>query len=169
MKKKRSSFWTVVFAFLPGAGHMYMGLMKMGISFMAVFFGVIAISDLLDFKLIAVLTPIIWFYSFFDCINKRFSSDEDFEKIEDRYMFSFDKIKAKISENKNSKLILGVVLIVLGLYIMLINFAHQLNAFFPGVAALENIISPRVLASIAIIAFGVWLIVGKRKGNGENV
>lgn len=160
---------TVVFAFLPGAGHMYMGLMKMGVSFMAAFFGVIAVSDLLGLDPLAYLSAIIWFYSFFDCMNKRFSHDADFEKIEDRYLFSFDKIKEKISANKNSKLILGIVLVALGVYIMLINFLRQLNVFFPGIAVVESVISPRVLASVAIIVFGVWLIIGKRKENRNNV
>lgn len=169
MKKKKNSFWTIVFAFLPGAGHMYMGLMKMGISFMAAFFGIIAVSDLLGLDPLAYLSVIIWFYSFFDCINKRFSSDEDFEKIEDRYLFSFDKIKSKVSENKNSKLILGAVLIVFGAYILLLNLICQLSFFFPGITVIENIISPKVIASIAVIAFGIWLIVGKRKENRDNV
>lgn len=147
---------------------MYMGLMKMGVSFMAVFFGIIAVSDLLGLDSLAYLSLIIWFYSFFDCINKRFSSDEDFNRICDHYLFSFDKIKDKISENKNNKLILGVVLVVLGVYIFLMNLICQLNFFLPGITIIRNIISPKVIASIAIISFGIWLVIGKRKENRDN-
>ena len=42
---KRSKFWTVVFSFLPGAGHMFMGFMKQGTSIMVAFFGLYLVSS----------------------------------------------------------------------------------------------------------------------------
>ncbi len=38
MINKKSKFLTFVFSMLPGAGHMYMGFMNMGVSFMSAFF-----------------------------------------------------------------------------------------------------------------------------------
>lgn len=49
---------------LPGAGHMYMGFMNMGVSFMSVFFFVIFLSTWLDIGPLLFILPLIWFYSF---------------------------------------------------------------------------------------------------------
>ena len=37
MTKKKNRCWTFCFSFIPGAGEMYMGFMKMGISLMSLF------------------------------------------------------------------------------------------------------------------------------------
>ena len=44
MTKKKSSFLTFCFSFLPGAGQMYMGFMKRGISLMSSFFFLIFLA-----------------------------------------------------------------------------------------------------------------------------
>ena len=65
MTNRKNRFLTVIFACLPGAGHMFMGLMKIGVSLMASFFVVIFLSSWLDFGPLMYLVPIIWFYSFY--------------------------------------------------------------------------------------------------------
>ena len=45
---KKSSFWTFVFSLFPGAGHMYLGLMKKGASLMLLFCLTIALSGFLN-------------------------------------------------------------------------------------------------------------------------
>ena len=44
MTKKKSGFWTFLFSWIPGAGEMYMGFMRMGISLMILFWGIIALA-----------------------------------------------------------------------------------------------------------------------------
>ena len=44
MRRKKSKFLTFIFSLLPGAGEMYMGFMKMGVSLMAEFFGIIFLA-----------------------------------------------------------------------------------------------------------------------------
>ncbi len=60
-----SGFWVFVFSMVPGAGHMYMGYMKLGLAFMTAFFGNIFLVDGVSHRF-AFLFPVIWFYSFFD-------------------------------------------------------------------------------------------------------
>ena len=61
---KKSSFWTFVFSLFPGAGHMYLGLMKKGASLMLLFCLTIALSGFLNLSFLLILLPVIWFYSF---------------------------------------------------------------------------------------------------------
>ena len=46
MTKKKSGFLTFLFSWIPGAGEMYMGFMKMGVSLMGLFWGIISLSVL---------------------------------------------------------------------------------------------------------------------------
>ena len=48
MKAKRNSFFTFLFSLLPGAGHMFMGFMKIGVSLMAAFTLVIFLASWLN-------------------------------------------------------------------------------------------------------------------------
>ena len=43
MQRKKSRFWLFLFSFMPGAGEMYMGFMKMGLSLMLGFMILVAI------------------------------------------------------------------------------------------------------------------------------
>ena len=54
MKKQKNRFWLLVFSLCPGAGHMYMGLMKMGLSFMLGFMGLIAVVGITEIAVLAV-------------------------------------------------------------------------------------------------------------------
>jgi hypothetical protein len=173
MIRKRSSFWTVIFSFLPGGGHMFMGFMKLGLSLMTLFFFTIFISSWLDLGALVYLIPIIWFYAFFDCVNKRFSSDQDFARFEDHFLFSKEDFQiGKYNLNGKFSLIGGIVLLLLGLYIIWRNFfAHIINLiapeFFSRLMMLLGTL-PQLIIGAAIIALGVWLIIGKKKENDKN-
>ena len=90
MIKKKSRFLTFVFSILPGAGHMYLGFMKTGVSFMSMFFFLIFLSSWLDTGPILFIAPLVWFYSFFDCANKASLDDDKLSLLEDKYLFSID-------------------------------------------------------------------------------
>ena len=166
---KRNKFWTVVFSFLPGAGHMFMGFMKQGTSIMVAFFGVMAVASWLDLGELSLLAPVLWFYSFFDCINKRFSTHEQFVQMEDKILFEdWFKSKKGINLGKFNTLI-AVVLIILGVYMLASNTLNMLmwhdllsNRL---VAILGTVLGslPRFAVSVIIIVFGIKLITGKKK------
>ena len=44
MQKQKRGFWLFIFSLIPGAGEMYMGFKKQGISIMFLFWGVFAIG-----------------------------------------------------------------------------------------------------------------------------
>ena len=48
MTNKKSRFWTFIFSMIPGAGEMYMGFFKHGISVMALFWLIVAIATFIN-------------------------------------------------------------------------------------------------------------------------
>lgn len=168
MKRKRSRFLTFMFSMLPGAGHMFMGFMRMGTSIMSVFFLIILLSSWLGIGPLMYFLPVLWFYSFFDCINKRYSSDEEFYEMEDTYLFSPDKLYlSKIPVLKNQKLFAGVLLVLMGIYLIWNNFMHFVGQFIPQevydrIRDFTNH-APQVVFGVIIIMAGMRLIMGKKK------
>lgn len=79
---KKSKVWALVFSFIPGAGHMYLGYKEQGLQLMAVFFLSLMAMDWLRMTFVIFLIPIIWFYSMFDALQKvsqpALSVQEDF-------------------------------------------------------------------------------------------
>jgi TRAP-type uncharacterized transport system fused permease subunit len=155
---------------LPGAGHMYNGFMKLGVSLMALFFAVVFLSSALGLGPIMLLTPVVWFYAFFDCINKRFLDDEEFYAQEDYYLTeagSFGKLD--FSFFKKHKLIIGLGLILVGIYSLLENtmsyILSNLNLSDQMLQAVSEFIhlAPQLIVSIVIIAIGIMLIYGKKR------
>lgn len=168
MKKEKSKFLTFMFSLLPGAGHMYMGFMKMGLSLMAAFFFVIFLSSWLNIGPLLFVLPLLWFYSFFDCMNKRYSTDEEFLLLEDNYLFSFDEL-VKIDKGvlKKHKLFTGILLLLLGGYLIWNNLIHGLSRYMSDEVfnAINDVtrVAPQILIGIAIIVVGANLIIGKKK------
>lgn len=168
MRQKKGKFLTFIFSLLPGAGHMYMGFMKSGLSLMSIFFFLVFLSSWLDIGPILYILPLVWFYSFFDCMQKSDAKDEDFLLIEDKYLFSLDTL-INIDRNifKKRKLFSGILLLILGAYLLWNSAMNILQGYIPP--EIYNIISyhakafPKIIIGIGIVALGVWLIVGKKR------
>ena len=85
MIKKRNPFLLFLASLIPGAGEMYLGFFRQGLSIMTVCAVVFAIGNLTLPQLI-FLVPVIWFYSFFHSNNLNSLPDEDFYPIDDDYV-----------------------------------------------------------------------------------
>ncbi|MFR7396932.1 MAG: hypothetical protein ACLUTA_18255 [Blautia wexlerae] len=77
MQKQKRGFWLFIFSLIPGAGEMYMGFKKQGLSIMLMFWGVFAVGSCTGMDWLVFLIPIIWFYSFFNVHNRNLSSTEE--------------------------------------------------------------------------------------------
>jgi len=168
MIRKKSKFLTFVFSMLPGAGHMYMGFMKIGVSFMSVFFFLIFLSSWLRTGPLLFIAPLIWFYSFFDCLNKASLDDDQLLHLEDKYLFSLDKL-AKLDKDifEKRRLAIGVLLLFFGIYLLSENIMDFLEPLIPYefYKIIYNFTSqsPQIIIGIAIVVIGVKLIQGKKK------
>ncbi|MBU3182106.1 hypothetical protein [Clostridium psychrophilum] len=168
MKKEKSKFLTFIFSLMPGAGHMYMGFMKMGISLMAVFFFIIFLSSFFSIGPLLFVLPLVWFYSFFDCMNKRYSTDDEFLTLEDKYLFSLDEL-VKIDKDvlKKHRLASGILLIIIGGYLIWNNILNTLSAYISSelFSLINDVtrVAPQIIIGIVIILAGLKLIKGKKK------
>lgn len=170
MKKKKNRFWLFILSLWPGAGHMYMGFMKMGLSFMLGFMVLLIVVSITNIGALTVLPITLYVYSFFHANNIGGLDDENFMAMEDTYLFGLDGIgNRQVKVDQKSKKIIAVVLIVIGLY-MLWNLAFEL---LRGILGWDNPILkaiyyfmrddvPRAVIAIAIIWFGVALLRGKK-------
>lgn len=168
MIKQKKGFWLFLFSLIPGAGELYMGFKKQGVSLMLFFWGTIAIAFTLNLGILCMLLPILWFYSFFNVHNLKSLSDEEFYMIEDDYAFHLDKLIAdKEIFIKKYRTFIGVVLILCGLSLLWNILYDILYYMLPEflIHLLNNISYSfvRGVVGLGIIYIGIALIRGKRK------
>lgn len=102
-------FYTIILSFIPGLGHMHMGLMQRGLSFLISFFGIITmllfltgITRQIVFLLFLCVLPIIWLYSMFDAV-RYIHRKQAGEVLVDRTVF--DEWDSGREEGKRSKVL----------------------------------------------------------------
>lgn len=61
---------TIASSIIPGAGHMYLGLMRQGVQLMGLFFFAAFLMGWLNMSLFLFVLPVIWFYSLFDAYHR---------------------------------------------------------------------------------------------------
>ena len=170
MQRKKSRFWLFIFSFIPGAGEMYMGFMRMGLSLMLVFMVLSSIVGYTNLGVLVVFPVTLYIYSFFHANNLGSLDDVTFHNIEDQYLFGLDGIgnrKMKL-EGRNRK-IAAVILIVLGvmmLWQVIFNLLCDIfgwdNRFLSAIYYFVRDDLPRMIVGIAVIWVGFALIRGKR-------
>ena len=61
MQKQKRGFLLFISSLIPGAGEMYMGFFKQGISIMTLFWAIIAIAGGLNISSLVIFLPVLWF------------------------------------------------------------------------------------------------------------
>lgn len=172
MTNRKNGFWTFVFSLCPGAGEMYMGLYKQGISLMVLFWGLGIICGWAHLELLWFLEPVIWFYSFFHVHNLASLPDEEFYSIEDDYIFHFISPSEQGKEfYKNNRRILAYILIFMGTITTWNSMLNLLYEYLPETIYFYirhlSYDLPKFLAGIGIILLGAAMIRGKKKEIGD--
>ena len=85
MKKSRAL--AILFGLMPGAGHMYLGKMKRGMTLLILFWGILAVASFLGMGALALGMLVVWFYAFFDVVNLSALPPEQLEAVPDQFMF----------------------------------------------------------------------------------
>lgn len=159
MRRKKSKFLTFIFSLLPGAGEMYMGFMKMGVSLMAEFFGIIFLATVTEVSQLLLIDIILWFYAFFHVHSIAGASDEEFSRLEDKYLIPFyDSNPGR--QSKMMRRFCSIVLIVLGAFMLWNMGIRMLDSilYLPGVEYV-----PKVLVAVGLIVLGIVMIQGKKE------
>lgn len=139
---------TLALSIVPGAGHMYLGQQKKGLSFMTMFFATIFFMGWLRLNFLIFLLPVIWFYVFFDAFHLVNGQEtEDFDIV------SF------LPQVSNS--LIGKVLIGLGVVVIFNNIFYPVIRDFLDYR-LVNYMQTSIVAIILII-IGIKMLKTKKE------
>lgn len=168
MRSKKSSFWNFVLAWIPGCSEMYMGFMKMGLSLMIAFWGIVALSVVLNLGPIMFIGMIAWFYSFFHARNLYHMEYSEFIALEDRYLYDVDRLTVsgeKVTQKYRN--VIAVILIVLGIVLVFRGIFDAFRGILPQVVLdiywNASYYLPQIVVGVGIILLGKFLIDGKKR------
>ena len=170
MKKKKSKFWLGVFSLVPGAGEMYLGFMKMGVSLMLMCGLSIALMAMTEIMALSVIVVTIYIYSFFHANNLGRMDDQAFQEMEDCYLFGMDGfLSVRDSVKGRYKKIVGGILVLFGLamlwnalFSVLCDIFGWENEMLQEIYRFMRDEFPRALIGVAVTWGGIWMLRGKK-------
>lgn len=169
MKSRKSRFWTFCLSFLPGCAEMYMGFMKMGLSLMTVFWGLIALAAVLNIGPLLFVALVAWFYSFFHARNMAHMPDAEFENQKDEFLLGgrMETETKELFRGENTSRAAAVILVILGTVFCLRAFRNLIWRYLPSSVAfwVDDLfyMLPQILIGVGIILLGCWMIRGKKR------
>ena len=167
---KKNGSLSFLFAFVPGAGQMYQGYMKRGLSLITLFFLCIMAGMLLEPLVLTAL--IVWMYSFFDTFNLRAQFIAGTAPADD-YLVHFNTKDARLTLFfRDSHKLLGWGLIALGGLVAYENVIMRVfgdvmwrwgqnNPVFRAFYLMLDEL-PQIVTCVALIVCGLWLVRGPK-------
>mgnify|MGYP000643437456 CR=1 FL=1 len=167
MTKQKKGFLLFICSLIPGAGELYMGFRKQGLSIMLLFWGCIFFSGYSGIGFFVMFLPILWAYSFFNVHNLKSLSEEDFYSVEDAYILHMDQFIDNTDHFvRKYKKIIAILLIIFGVSILWDNVTDLIRWILPEyvVSFFSHIFYtlPSIIIAIVIIAGGVHLLKTKK-------
>lgn len=169
----KNGFLTFCFAFWPGAGQMYQGYMKRGLSLISLFCGGFVLGWLAE--PLIVVTPIVWMYSFFDTFNLRAQLGAGTAPADD-YLVHLGRDESLERLLARRHKLFGWVLVALGGYILYDEFVlGTLERLFWTYDVRNQMLRvlyellrqvPQIILCLALILLGLWLVRGPRGAQG---
>ncbi len=163
---KRNYIITFILACIPGAGQMYLGYMKRGLSLMLAAAVTTFVLNILSNSL-WVIIPIIVAYSFFDTWHLRNQTTQQMYVYKDSYLFGFDDILNNTYDTsffkKHRKTIGWVCIVTAGIIIVNEVFTPIIANFF-GYYYISRAFNALIFASL-LIWLGFYLLKGPKKNN----
>ena len=169
---QKNGILTFLFAFIPGAGQMYQGYMKRGLSLILMCCAICMVAALISPA--AFFLIVVWMYSFFDTFNLRAQIATGTAPTDD-YLVHFDpKDKRLVQMMLDSHKLVGWMLIAFGVLVayenILMNALNDLmwrwgqnNPFFRAFYLVMDQL-PQVVVCVALIVCGIWLVKGPKAG-----
>lgn len=169
---KKNGILTLLFAFIPGAGEMYQGYMKRGLSLITLFCLSTVLGAETQISLFYLPLPVVYMYSFFDTFNLRAQISQGTAPADD-YLFHLDpKDKRLMTLLADSHKLVGWVLIAFGALVAYQNIVMntlgdllwrwgQNSPFFRALYLVMDQL-PEIVVCVALIVCGVWLVKGPK-------
>ena len=169
---KKNGILTFLFAFVPGAGQMYQGYMKRGLSLITMFCLFIMAGMMTGLDPLIMGCLIVYMYSFFDTFNLRAQIVAD-NAPEDDYLVHINWQDKRMQQfMMDSHKLLGWGLIALGAMAAYENIIMRVlgdvmwrwgqnNPFFRAVYLVLDEL-PQIVACVALVDCGLWLVRGPK-------
>ena len=178
---KRNTFLTLLFSLVPGAGQMFQGYMKRGVSLAVLFLIPILAGAILPG--LASLAAIVYMYSFFDSLNLhsqlKDGGRESYAPLaDDDYLVHLGKLRnedfERLVSGQHHLLGWGIVLVgcvllyhscirpILNSLIWLIEADEIRNVLFQMIRGV-----PQLAFAVVLVLVGLWLIHGPKKQKDE--
>ena len=167
---KKNGILTLLFAFIPGAGQMYQGYMKRGLSLVLMAAAIGMAAMLIPPVAFALL--VVFMYSFFDTFNLRAQIGLDAAPADD-YLVHFDMRDRRLEQLMAERhKLLGWLLIACGgmmayqniimntLGDLLWRWGKESPIFRALYLVMDQL--PEVLVCVVLIVCGIWLVKGPR-------
>ena len=164
----KNGLLTLLFAFIPGAGQMYQGYMKRGLSLMLMCCAIGVLAML--FAPIALFLMLVFMYSFFDTLNLRAQIALGNAPADDYLVHLDPKDKRLARLLLDSHKLVGWALIAFGALIayqslimnILGDLVYRWGHSSPVFRALYLVMAslPDVVVCVVLIVCGVWLVKG---------
>lgn len=168
----KNGFLTLCFSFFPGAGQMYQGYMKRGLTQVILFVIPLMIGGVF-FPVVMVLSAVVYMYSFFDSLNLRAQLRQGIAPP-DAFLFSWDggEDLARLLDRRHH--LIGWALVILGVAGLYQSFIRPwlydlvdllVGYDSPAAQLLRSAIRsiPGLAVGLVFIVLGLWLIKGGRK------
>ena len=164
----KNGLLTLLFAFIPGAGQMYQGYMKRGLSLMLMCCAICVLAVL--FSPIAFFLMLVFMYSFFDTLNLRAQIALGNAPADDYLVHLDPKDKRLARLLLDSHKLVGWLLIAFGALIayqnlimntlgdLVYRWGHSSPVFRALYLVMDSL--PDVVVCVVLIVCGVWLVKG---------
>ena len=169
---KKNGILTLLFACIPGAGQMYQGYMKRGLSLITMFCLFIILGSTTGLDALVVGCIVVYMYSFFDTLNLRAQLAAE-KAPEDDYLVHFDPQDKRLARMMmDSHKLVGWGLIALGAIVFYNNIIMRVlgdvmwrwgqdNPVFRAIYLMLDAL-PQIVVCVALILCGIWLVRGPR-------
>lgn len=167
---KKNAFLTFLFACIPGAGQMYYGYMRRGLSLITMTCVAAGVGSILPPIMLAV--PVIWMYAFFDTYDLIRYMAAGTPK-EDDFLWG-DKLNwesLKLRTPAGNKLI-GWGLVIIGAWVIFSNWISPILGdllYWLGISSVGYYLSqlPTLIVAVLLIVFGARLVRRTPKQGGD--
>lgn len=173
---KKNKILFFLFSLIPGAAHMYIGLVKRGLVIMLALVAGAGLAMMADTPAFLLVLPVLWFYSIFDAWNKYHLPEEKLAKVQDDFLFFLNVMPENVRSDPRFKKVAsanvlkvgGIVAIIAGAYLIwdqiivrvLIRLLSDTGAEILSQISYKL---PQVAVAVILIVVGIKLISHKKR------
>ena len=165
---KKNKILFFLFSLIPGAAHMYIGLVKRGLVIMLAFVAGAGLAMMTDVPALLLLLPVLWFYSFFDAWNKYHLPEDKLAKVQDDFLFFLNGMPQNMRSDPRFKKVASASVLIVGAYLLwdkiIVNvLSRLLSETGAGILSEVSYRLPQVAVAVLLIVIGVKLITHKKR------